>query len=226
MMPRRSASASAAVRSCTLNFRKMLLMCALAVSPLMPEGCRNLLVPLPRRQQLEHLGLPERQRGLARPLFEDCRNLRRDGALAGVDVPDDANQVIGQRVLQEVAHRSRGDRAEDVLVAVVHRQNHDPGIRLVAADRLNRLHAVHGRHLEIHQRHVGPIPEELLDRLFTIGGLCHNRHVRLDADDAGDALAHQAVVVDTEDANCSWTSRITPLPSVPTPRSSCRRQGC
>ena len=79
-MPRRSASASAAVRSCTLNFRKMLLMCALAVSPLMPERRGNLLVPLPGRQQFEHLGLAQRQRRLAGPLFEHRRNLRRNRA--------------------------------------------------------------------------------------------------------------------------------------------------
>jgi hypothetical protein len=47
MIPRRSASASAAVRSCTLNFWKMLLIWALAVSPLIPSAAAISLLRLP-----------------------------------------------------------------------------------------------------------------------------------------------------------------------------------
>ncbi len=201
MMPRRSASANAAVRSCTLNFKKMLLMCALAVSPLIPSAAAISLFLFPVASSSSTWNSRNVSDGcLARGRAWPPQS-RRNRPLTRVDVPDDADQVIGQRVLQEIAHRAGRDRPKDVLIAVVHRQHDDPGIRLLAADRLNRLDTVHGRHLEVHQRDVGPIPQELLDRLFTIARLGHDGHVRLHADDAGDAFAHQPVVIDTENAN-------------------------
>ena len=78
MMPRRIASASAAVRSCTLNFWKMLLMCALAVSPLMPSAAAISLFRFPVASSSQHLELAQRQRRLAGARVERRLDFRRN----------------------------------------------------------------------------------------------------------------------------------------------------
>ena len=68
-------------------------------------------------------------------------------------------------------------------------------------DRADGMQAVHARQLQIHQRDVGPMLQELLDRLFAVAGLRDDGHVGLQADDADDAFTHQTMIVDAEYAN-------------------------
>ena len=64
-----------------------------------------------------------------------------------------------------------------------------------------RVKAIHLRHLQVHQRHVGTMGPELLDRLATVRRFCDQRHIRLNRQRAGDPLAHQLMVVDRENPN-------------------------
>ena len=83
----------------------------------------------------------------------------------------------------------------------IHRQHDDAGVRLRVPDRADGVQAVHARQLQVHQRDVGPMLQELLDRLFAVARLRDDGHVGLQADDADDAFAHQTMVVDAEYAN-------------------------
>ena len=56
---------------------------------------------------------------------------------AGVDFAHEADQIVGKRVLQQVGGGARGERAMDVLIALVHRQHDDAGVGVVAPDRLD-----------------------------------------------------------------------------------------
>ena len=55
---------------------------------------------------------------------------------------------------------------------------------------------------------------ELLDRLATVAGLGDHSHVRLDADETGDALKHERMVVDREnpDGRAALAHGMSPLP--------------
>src|SRR6185369_13694796 len=68
-------------------------------------------------------------------------------------------------------------------------------------DRRDRLDTIHARQLEVHQRDVGRVPLELLDCFLAIARLGHDGHVVFEIDQARDALAQEAVIVDAEQAN-------------------------
>ena len=75
------------------------------------------------------------------------------------------------------------------------------GLRELRPNGDQRVEAVHLRHLQVHQRDVRPVSPELLDRVAAVGGLCHQRHVRLDADEPGDPVANERMIVDRENPN-------------------------
>jgi hypothetical protein len=118
-----------------------------------------------------------------------------------VHVANHTDQVVRQSVLEQISHCASRDCPVDVFIPVVHRQHHDSRIWLPAPDCVNGLHAVHGRHFEVHQRHVGSMPDELLDRLFAVAGLGHDGHVGLNANNAGDPLPHQPMIIDAQNSN-------------------------
>ena len=204
MIPRRSASASAAVRSCTLNFRKMLLMCALAVSPLIPSAAAISLFLFPVASSSSTWDSRNVSEGWLARCSSDCRNLRRDRALARVHVADDANQIVGQRVLQEVAHRPGGDRP----VRCPRRRGTSSDTTIRASGWWLRIAWIACTPFMVGiSRSISVTSGRYLRNCSTACSpslaCCHNGHVGLDADDAGDALAHQAVIIDAEDANCA-----------------------
>jgi hypothetical protein len=174
MMPRRSASAMAA---------------------------GNLLVPFSRRQKFQDLPLARRQRRLAGPDLERGQNVGRYHPLARVHRAQNAHQVVGNGVLQQIAHGAGLEVLEDVLLAVVHRQHHDARPRIEVADGADGLETGHDRQLQVHHRHVGPVARELLHGFGAVVGLGHHGHVLLQRDDAGQPLAQQAVIVDNQQAN-------------------------
>ena len=71
----------------------------------------------------------------------------------------------------------------------------------LAADGLDGLEAAHRRQLQVHQRHVGRVPLEELHRFLAARGRGHHFHVRLSADQQGEAVEHHAVIVDAEHAD-------------------------
>ena len=201
-MPRRSATLTAAVRSPTLSFAKMFLRCTWTVSSLMPSSAAISLLRLPFRHQLHDLHFARRQRRLRRPFVQPGLDVGADRTPARVDLADEPDEIVRQRVLQQVGRRPGGQRAMDVFVALIHRQHDDPGVRVLAPDRLDGFESAHGRQLQIHQRDVGPFAFEERDRFFACRSRADHFHVGLAGDDESDALANDAVIVDAEHANC------------------------
>ena len=68
-------------------------------------------------------------------------------------------------------------------------------------NRNGRFEPVHLRHLQVHQRHVGPMGAELLDGLAAARAFGDELHVRLAGEQRRHAVAEQRVIVDGQDAN-------------------------
>src|SRR5262245_57190682 len=121
--------------------------------------------------------------------------------LAGRGIPDDGGELLWRGVLQQVPLRPGGQRARDVGVAFEGRQDDDACIRELPTDGDQGLDARQLRQLQIHQCDIGPMGSKLLNRLEPGRRLRDHLHVRLTVDNGDDAIAHQRVVVDGEDAN-------------------------
>jgi len=65
-----------------------------------------------------------------------------------------------------------------------------------AANRGDRIQAVHLRHLQVHEREVRPMGAELLNRFAAIRRFANQRQIRFGTDQDGDALSHQNMIVD------------------------------
>src|SRR5580658_1873391 len=107
-----------------------------------------------------------------------CLYHRVQPRLAAVDRSDGGLDLLGARVLGEVAGRTRAKRGEDRFVIGV-RGEHDDARRAAPGDLPGGLHAVHLRHAQVHEDDVGG---ELVDQRDG------RRPVRRGADDL-DALA-------------------------------------
>ena len=134
------------------------------------EVIRNLLVRLPGGDEAQHDEFGRCQRLIADMLSDLERRLRRQTPLASMDRSDGLQQIRMERVLEQVALSTRLDGAEDVRVALVGREHDDLRIVKLRANGDERVEAIHLRHLQVHQRHVGPMGPELLDGLATVRG--------------------------------------------------------
>src|SRR5450755_4970138 len=93
------------------------------------------------------------------------------------------------------------ERTQNLHVAYIGRQHNDLRIWKLPANRNERIDAVHFRHLQIHQRDIGTVRPELLNGLATVGRLAYQNHVGLNANQSGDPLAHNWMVVNRKNSN-------------------------
>ena len=84
-----------------------------------------------------------------------------------------------------------------------------PGPAIVAG----RLEAVHHRHPDVEQAHVGPEAPRERDRLGAVGGLADDLDVGLRVEDHAEPRAHEVLVVGDQHAHAS---RRPSLPSAAT----------
>ena len=149
----------AAVRSLTLRAStKMFFTWTCTVSSLMPSERGDLLVPHALGDQLHHLDFPRRQRRAARRSSSRAWTSGANRAFAGVNIADHPNQVVGERVLQQVGRGAGRERPVDVFVALVHRQARRCARRAIArADGTIASSPLIVAQLKIHQRDVGPL---------------------------------------------------------------------
>jgi hypothetical protein len=89
----------------------------------------------------------------------------------------------------------------DLDVSLERGQHDDPGVGELRENRDQRVDSADVRHAEIHQRHVGPVLAEELNRFTAARCLRDHRHVGLAADHGRDPFAQKRMIVNAEHAN-------------------------
>ena len=117
-----------------------------------------------------------------------------------------------QRILEQVGLSTGLERTENLHVARVGRQHDNSCVGKFIANRNERVEAIHFRHLQVHQRNVRMVRPELLDGFATVGRFTYQNHVRLNANQTGDPLAYDGMIVDRKNSNCEMPA----LMSIPT----------
>jgi len=80
---------------------------------------------------------------------------RRDHGVAGRDHADGGQDVLQCHVLDQEPARPGPQRAVDVVVLVERGEHEHPGVRTGGGDQPGCLDAVHARHADVHDDHVG-----------------------------------------------------------------------
>ena len=112
--------------------------------------------------------------------------------------------------LDEVANGSRQHGLEHVLLGTGDREHQDSGRRDSLPKPARRLYAAQLGHLEIHQDDVGTGLCDRGDRLLAVAGSAdHVESVR--AEQRGECLPEEAIVVDDEDADVASVSGLAPF---------------
>src|SRR5262249_2098804 len=120
------------------------------------QAASHLAVRLAGREQAEDLYLALGQLRAGSP-YQSGRDGRREYGLAAPGAPDRAEEVLGRRILQQIAGRTRVDRAHDVRFGVVRRQHQDVRrFRQRPQPRRGLSTARPGTEVQIHQYDVRP----------------------------------------------------------------------
>jgi hypothetical protein len=82
---------------------------------------------------------------------------RRDHGVAGRDHADGGQDVLQGHVLDQEPARPGPQRAVDVVVLVERGEHEHPGVRTGGGDQPGCLDAVHARHADVHDDHVGAV---------------------------------------------------------------------
>ena len=84
----------------------------------------------------------------------------------------------------------------------MHREHHHRGAGPLFLDLLRRLEAVHVRHPDVHEDHVGELAAGVFDGLAARAGLADDLEVVGLGQHRRDPLPHELVVVHEEHSNC------------------------
>ena len=179
----------------------MFFTCTFAVCSLMPSVTAISLLRMPSAMSRTTSTSRGVSGGCLSASGERCFDVAAKRLPARVHLANHAHEILRERVLQEIGGRAGFERAVDVLVALIHREHHDPRVRVGLPDLADGVEAAHTRQLQIHQRDVRLHPDDAVDRFFAVGGGPHDFHVGLAADEQRQAFQHHAVIVHTEDAN-------------------------
>src|SRR5829696_7890604 len=118
-----------------------------------------------------------------------------DYGIPGVNRADGAREILGFRVLQQVALRTGLDALEDVLVFLVAREDDDRGLRQKIPELARGADAVHLGHGDIHQDHVRLFFAAQLDALLAVVGYTDHLHAGQHVHEARNALGEKSLVV-------------------------------
>ena len=130
------------------------------------QGGRDLGVGHAQAHQPEHLafavGDPGQFPGLAVGTVlvgelpdQAAGDARRDHGVAGRDHADGGQDVLQCHVLDQEPARPGPQRAVDVVILVERGEHEHLGVRTGGVDQLGCLDAVHARHADVHDDHVG-----------------------------------------------------------------------
>jgi len=124
--------------------------------------------------------------------------------LAGVDAFDAMDQIFAAGVLQQVAAGAGADPFEDVVVLVVHGEEDDLDLRILLLDLACGDDPAHLGHADIHQDDVGLQLADEAHGLRAVVAGADELDLRLQADEANQAVPHELVIIDDEQANHRW----------------------
>ena len=133
------------------------------------------------------------------------------------DDPHGVQQIDRQRVLQQEPAGAGTQRLVDVLVEVERGEDDDPRRRqrVVARDPPGRLEAVHHRHPNVHQHHVGPFAGGECNRLGAVARLADHLDVGLAGEQHREAAADERLVVGDHDSDRHATTTRIVMPPRP-----------
>ena len=126
--------------------------------------------------------------------------------LAGLRGADGGGDVGGVRVLEQVAGGAGLQRGPDLRLLDERGDGDDLDVRPAALDLGGGGHAVHVRHLQVHQHDVGQLAGavedgELVERAAAVAGFADDGHPRFGREVGGEPRPHDLVVVDQEHAH-------------------------
>lgn len=165
----------------------------------------DLRVGAPLRHQPQHLRLPLREprqlRHPAQPVHQPGRHRRREHRLAPRRGPDRVRQLAPAQVLEQIAGRPGLHRPQDVAVALVRGQHHDPARQPRRSYPADRLDAPAARHPQVHQHDVR---QQFGAQGLGTGaavGLADHVEVRLGVQHPAQPLPYDGVVVGQQDTD-------------------------
>src|SRR5271157_5032531 len=136
-------------------------------------------------------------------LGDFVRRFGRKRLSSGMNRSDRSYEFLVKRIFQQITLCSCFERAKNLYIALIRRQDDDFRIRKLPPNRDDRIEAVHLRHLQIHQRNVGAMRTEQLDSLAAIRSFGDQSQIRLSTDEHGYALPYQGMIVNCKNSNLS-----------------------
>ena len=186
----------------------MFLTCDRTVSSGEHELGGDLLGGLPGADEVDHLPLARRQRGLDRPHAAARRGPAHlldhahgeaagDGGLVVHHPGERAGQHVDVQVLGQEAGGADAQAEQPRLVVVRRREDEHALVGRPGEDLARRRDPVHLRHHDVHEHHVRAMLERAVDGLATVLGLRDHLHAR-PLQRLADHPARDRVVVDDD----------------------------
>src|SRR6266700_5083070 len=130
------------------------------------------------------------------------------------------SNCFASRVLRQITTSSSLDRGHDGTVVGVSGQDDDLRVGVTRVDAARCLDPIQCRHAKVHQRYVRPGALDQINRLDTVAGGADHLDPRHQLQNGYQALTHESLVVDHDDAGQVGTQRLTSNPSLVGPDSS------
>src|SRR3712207_4498271 len=91
---------------------------------------------------------------------------------------------------------------EDVLVVVEGSEEYGHDVRILLPETPHELDAVHARHPDVHERHLGQQVRDTLQGFNAVGGLPHHLYPLFEVQDRPQALPHEGLILDYQNPYC------------------------
>src|SRR5437660_12220342 len=78
------------------------------------------------------------------------------------------DQRLARNVLEQIALRSRLNRAVDIFVTIERRQHDNPRVLIVSPNLFDYAYSIELRHAQIEHRHLRSMPLPKLDRFTSV----------------------------------------------------------
>ena len=118
-----------------------------------------------------------------------------------MDGLDRTSDLLGPRVLGQVAAGAGAQRGEDGLVVGVGGEHDHADGRVLVADHPGRLDPVHVWHAEVDEHHVHVVLRQQVEQLSAVVDRSDELDLGKKTEDRGEALAHDPLIVRQGDAD-------------------------